>query len=66
MSATKSHAGRRGIVSGIGRIAGRKIVYVKWSDGTISDYTLSAFRRVFGVSATRLPTSAEVFEIGRG
>jgi hypothetical protein len=56
--------GRHGALSGIGRIAGRKIVYVRWADGSLSDYTLSDFRRVFGVSAKGLPTGAEVAEIG--
>jgi hypothetical protein len=56
--------GRRGALSGIGRIAGRKIAYVLWADGSLSGYTLSEFRRVFGVSAKGLPTGAEVGEIG--
>lgn len=56
--------GRRGALSGIGRIAGRKIAYVLWADGSLSDYTLSEFRRVFGVSAKGLLTGAEVVEIG--
>lgn len=58
-----SATGRRGVLSGIGRVAGRKIVYVKWPDGTLSDYTLTAFRRAFGVAATSLPTGGEVLEI---
>lgn len=56
---------RRGIFSGIGRIAGRKIAYVMWPDGSISDYTLSGFRRTFGVSAMRLLMHAVVMEIPR-
>jgi hypothetical protein len=56
--------GRRGVLSGIGRIAGRKIAYVRWADGSLSDYTLSEFRQAFGVSARRLLTGAEVAEIG--
>jgi hypothetical protein len=57
--------GRRGALAGIGRIAGRAIAYVRWADGSMSDYTLAAFRRAFGVSASRLATGADIVEVLR-
>ena len=52
-----------GRFSGVGRVAGRKLAYVAWSDGRVSEFTLSAFRERFGVSALVLPTGSTV--VGR-
>jgi len=51
-----------GRFSGIGRIGGRMFAYVRWDDGRTAEFTLSAFRERFGVSATSLETGATVTE----
>lgn len=38
---------------GIGRIAGRRLVYVRAHDGAEQELTMCAFRDTFGVSAER-------------
>lgn len=53
---------RTGKLKGVGRIAGRKIAYVAWDDGTMSEYTLTEFRKRFGVGAAGLPTGTRVAE----
>jgi hypothetical protein len=49
-----------GRFSGVGRVAGRKLAYVRWADGRVEEFTLSEFRRRFGVSALSLKTGAAV------
>ena len=49
-----------GRFSGVGRVAGRKLAYVRWADGRVEEFTLSEFRRRFGVSALSLETGAAV------
>lgn len=57
--------GRRGVLTGIGNIAGRAIAYVRWVDGSTSDYTLTEFRRTFGVPARDVPPGGGIVEIAR-
>jgi len=52
----------RGRFTGVGRIAGRKLAYVTWSDGRTEEMSLSEFRRRFGVSALTLATGVVVVE----
>jgi hypothetical protein len=49
-----------GRFKGVGRVAGRKLAYVAWSDGRLEEITLSEFRRRFGVSALTLSTGSVV------
>jgi hypothetical protein len=53
-------AGKPGVLSGIGTVAGRKMAYVRFDDGTTGEFTLSVFRARYGLSAAGLPPGARV------
>lgn len=53
---------RQGQFGGVGRIAGRKLAYVRWDDGRTEEFSLSDFRKRFGVSALSIATGSPVHE----
>ena len=61
VSESRSAPTRRGRFKGIGRVAGYHLAYVTWDDtGKTDEFSLSGFRKKFGVSAMRLETGSPV------
>lgn len=52
-----------GTFIGIGRVSGYELAYVRWSDGTVGEFSLSGFKKAFGVRAKSLATDSTVHRV---